>query len=141
MEGLGDGYEAFWERLQMGIGASSSTKNSNQSMAPQPPQSQHEQLPKYVGYPSTANAFTVKREDSSVRTTCSTSVEISMQDAVSSVPASASASQRMNNPVQHFSSDVNQMPDAPPRRGAHRRAQSETAFRLPDELLFEHELG
>eukprot|EP00249_Psilotum_nudum_P002095 c14950_g1_i1 orf=306-1520(+) len=142
MEGVGDGYKAFVQRLQMGIAPSNMVKNSNQRMGPHPPPAQHEQFAKYVGYPSPTNAFTVKREDSSARTTCSTSVEISMQDAVSSsVTAGASASLRNANPVQHFSSDVSQMPDAPPRRGEHRRAQSEIAFRLPDDLLFEHELG
>jgi len=47
----------------------------------------------------------------------------------------------MPSPAHNFSTDVNQMPDAPPRRRGHRRAQSETAFRLPDEASFERELG
>lgn len=68
-----------------------------------------------------------------------------MQDAVTSPsPASISGSgppPRMPSPAHNFSTDVNQMPDAPPRRRGHRRAQSETAFRLPDEASFERELG
>ncbi|XP_057869556.2 transcription factor RF2b [Cryptomeria japonica] len=37
----------------------------------------------------------------------------------------------MNVPTNNFSMDVNKMPENPPRRGTHRRAQSELAFRLP----------
>eukprot|EP01018_Ginkgo_biloba_P011915 Gb_37770 [translate_table: standard] len=74
MEGLGDGYEAFVERMQMDIATSTS-----------------------VGKKS---------------------------------------------PRQNFNKDViNQMPDTPPRRGAHRRAQSEIAFRLPDATLFDRDPG
>jgi hypothetical protein len=168
MEGLGDGYEAFVERLQSDFAASSAAKtsanntsaatnnnaNANAAAAhpppPHPTQSQLHQS-RYVGYPSTSHAFTVKREtspalsESSMRSRESYSVEVSMQDAVTSPgPASVSNSgPRLPSPAHHhnFSTDVNQMPDTPPRRRGHRRAQSEIAFRLPDDASFERELG
>eukprot|EP00252_Welwitschia_mirabilis_P000199 TRINITY_DN10180_c0_g1_i3.p1 TRINITY_DN10180_c0_g1~~TRINITY_DN10180_c0_g1_i3.p1 ORF type:complete len:379 (-),score=92.38 TRINITY_DN10180_c0_g1_i3:807-1943(-) len=42
---------------------------------------------------------------------------------------------------QSFSSDVSQMPEVPPRRGGHRRAHSEIAVRLPDDIMLDVDLG
>lgn len=151
MEGLGDGYELFVERLQSDFAATSKGAGGNAvpsnaaAHPPHPTQSQVHQS-RYVGYPSTSHPFTVKREtspsvsESSMRSRESYSLEVSMQDAVTS-PAPGSIPPRMPSPAHNFSTDVNQMPDAPPRRRGHRRAQSETAFRLPDEASFERELG
>lgn len=157
MEGLGKGYDAFVERLQSEFGATSVGKGSGSSSTsniaahpPHPSQSQLHQS-RYVGYPSTSHPFTVKRETSpsvsetSMRSRESYSLEVNMQDAVTSAsPASISGSgqpPRMPSPGHNFSTDVNQMPDTPPRRRGHRRAQSEIAFRLPDDASFESELG
>lgn len=67
-----------------------------------------------------------------------------MQDAVnSSAPPSFTGlgqPPRMSSPAHNYSTDVNQMPDSPPRRRGHRRVQSEIALRLPDEASFEREL-
>ncbi|GLJ30133.1 hypothetical protein SUGI_0595970 [Cryptomeria japonica] len=111
------------------------TNNNNnahplQSQAPQPP-------PRYGAYPSATNAFSVKREPSpsaspspssmsSGRSTASHSVDVQMQDSASSAM---------------FSTDVNKMPDMPPRKSGHRRAHSEIAVRLPDDISFDRELG
>ncbi|KAL3684247.1 hypothetical protein R1sor_002269 [Riccia sorocarpa] len=161
MEGLGDGYEAFVERLQSDFAATSAAKNSAQnaqnvnatssnhnSHPPHPPPQLHQS--RYVGYPSPNNAFTVKREaspsvsESSIRTTNSLSIEVSMQDQVTSPgpPSVSGPSTSKNlNSANTYSTDVNQMPDTPPRRRGHRRAQSEIAFRLPDDVSFERDLG
>ncbi|BBN03913.1 transcription factor VIP1 [Marchantia polymorpha subsp. ruderalis] len=157
MDGLGDGYEAFVERLQSDFAATSAAKNSGQngnttthsSHPPHPSQSQLHQS-RYVGYPSPTHAFTVKREaspsvsESSMRTANSLSIEVSMQDQVTSPgPPSVTgpSSSRNPSPANNYSTDVNQMPDTPPRRRGHRRAQSEIAFRLPDDVSFERDLG
>ncbi|KAL2636244.1 hypothetical protein R1flu_007723 [Riccia fluitans] len=162
MEGLGDGYEAFVERLQSDFAATTAAKNSAQnapngnasnnnhsSHPPHPPQSQLHQS-RYVGYPSPTHAFTVKREaspsvsESSMRTSNSLAIEVSMQDQVTSPgPPSVTGPSTSKNPSSsnNYSTDVNQMPDTPPRRRGHRRAQSEIAFRLPDDVSFERDLG
>ena len=157
MEGLGEGYEAFVERLQSDFAATSAAKGAGNTATsnaaahpPHPTQSQLHQS-RYVGYPSTSHPFTVKREtspsvsESSMRSRESYSLEVNMQDAVTSpAPPSVSGSgqpPRMPSPANNFSTDVNQMPDTPPRRRGHRRAQSEIAFRLPDEASFEREIG
>eukprot|EP00250_Pteridium_aquilinum_P017953 c23860_g1_i1 orf=330-1703(+) len=158
MEGLGQGYDAFVESLQSGFAAANSanskdsaphnsnnnSSNNNSSAAagpgrngfpPHPSQSQLHHS-KYVAYPSPTNAFTLKREaspspsDSSMRSG-SVSMDVTMQEgATSACPSSL-----------NFSTDVNLMPDMPPRNRGHRRAQSEIAFRLPDDISFEHEPG
>jgi regulator of replication initiation timing len=68
-----------------------------------------------------------------------------MQEAVTSPapPSISGAGQppRAPSPGHNYSTDVNQMPDSPPRRRGHRRAQSEIAFRLPDEASFEREMN
>lgn len=150
MEGLGQGYDAFVESLQAGFAAASNGKdnvaqissNNGCNSAPAgpgrngfPPHPSQSQLhhSKYGGYPSPTNAFTLKREpspslsDSSMRSG-SVSVDVTMQEGATSVSHS-------------FSTDVNLMPDMPPRHRGHRRAQSEIAFRLPDDISFEHEPG
>lgn len=157
MEGLGQGYEAFVESLQSGFAAanskdnaaqnsnnnsSSNNNNINSNSAPGgpgrngfPPHPSQSQLhhSKYVGYPSPTNAFTLKREpspspsDSSMRSG-SVSMDVTMQEGATSAS-------------HNFSTDVNLMPDMPPRHRGHRRAQSEIAFRLPDDISFEHEPG
>lgn len=67
-----------------------------------------------------------------------------MQDAVNSPapPGFTGSGQppRIPSPAHNYSTDVNRMPESPPRRRGHRRAQSEIAFRLPDEASFEREL-
>lgn len=155
MEGISsEGYDSFVERLQSEFVSTSAAKNSGSQNAgaghsshpPHPSQSQLHQS-RYVGYGSSANPFAVKREmsptvsDSSMRTTGSLSVEVSMQDQASPGPPSVTGPARMHSPAHNFSTDVNQMPDTPPRRRGHRRAQSEIAFRLPDDVSFERDLG
>ncbi len=153
MDGLGDGYEAFVERLQSDFAATSAAKssgtNTNSNVATHPPhpsQSQRHQS-RYVGYPSPTHAFTVKREtspsvsESSTRTRDSYSVDVPMQDVTSPGPSSASGPGRLPTPAHNFSNDVNRMPDTPPRQRGHRRAQSEIAFRLPEDVSFERDLG
>ncbi|CAM6101123.1 unnamed protein product [Calypogeia fissa] len=172
MDGLGENYEAFVERLQSDFAATSAAKqnsaqnqngnnnntnntnnNTNTNTAghsnhpPHPPQSQVHQ-PRFVGYPAPTNAFTVKREaspsvsESSMRTANSLSIEVSMQDQVTSPgPPSVTGPARVPSPANNYSNDVNQIPDTPPRRKGHRRAQSEIAFRLPDDVSLERDLG
>jgi len=170
MDELGDGYDGYFTKSSSGTiiaSPSSSAAGGNAAAGPPPPhpttnnnsaqpqpQSQLHQS-RYVGYPSTSHAFTVKRETSpavsenSMRSRESYSMEVSMQDAAavtSPGPSSVSISGQPPRPPgghhhSNFSTDVNQMPDTPPRRRGHRRAQSEIAFRLPDDASFERELG
>ncbi|XP_024534935.1 transcription factor RF2a [Selaginella moellendorffii] len=137
MEGLGDGYEAFVERLQSDFAKNSANGNSGSSL---PSHS------RYVGYPSSNNpAFSVKQETSpalSDSSLVSVSKDVTMHDAVTS-PGNSSVSGPLKapSPGHSFSTDVNRMPDAPPRPRGHRRAQSEITFCLPDDASFERELG
>lgn len=145
MEGLGDGYEAFVGRLKMDMATANGPKNTTGNSLSNPSQSQQVQQARYVGYPSSTNAFTVTREakpalsDSSGN---SMAMDVSMQEPVSSSGAVGVAEPSGNRgPSQNFSTDVSRMPDVPPRRGGHRRAQSEIAFRLPDDIMFDGDLG
>ncbi|KAH7365986.1 hypothetical protein KP509_18G057800 [Ceratopteris richardii] len=162
MAGLGQGYDAFVESLQSGFAVASGShgrndntihssgngtgnnntnngnagtnNSSNPTAAPNrngiPPHPSQSQLhhSKYPTFPATA--FSMKREpspslsDSSMRST-SASIDVTMQEGATS----------------NFSTDVNLMPDVPPRHRGHRRAQSEIAFRLPDDISFEQESG
>ncbi|XP_024520392.1 transcription factor RF2b [Selaginella moellendorffii] len=137
MEGLGDGYEAFVERLQSDFAKNSANGNSGSSL---PSHS------RYVGYPSSNNhGFSVKQEASptlSDSSLVSVSKDVTMHDAVTS-PGNSSVSGPLKapSPAHSFSTDVNRMPDAPPRPRGHRRAQSEITFCLPDDASFERELG
>lgn len=128
--------------------------HSSQSQPSQPPS-------RYVGYPSTTNAFTVKGDPSpgpppssgpslssapsvsSMRSSASHSVDMQMQDSASSpVPKSLPSNTQLSTmSPHHFSTDVNRMPDIPPRNRGHRRAHSEVAVRLPDDISFDRELG
>lgn len=144
------------------IGISSAQPTSCGGFNPHSSQSQPSQPPsRYVGYPSTTNAFTVKRDlspvpspssgpslspapsVSSMRSTASHSVDIQMQDSASSpVPKSLPSNTKLPTmSPHHFSTDVNKMPDIPPRNRGHRRAHSEIAVRLPDDISFDRELG
>lgn len=144
------------------IGISSAQPTSGGGFNPHSSQSQPSQPPsRYVGYPSTTNAFTVKRDPSpvpspssgpslspapsvsSMRSTASHSVDIQMQDSASSpVPKSLPSNTKLPTmSPHHFSTDVNKMPDIPPRNRGHRRAHSEIAVRLPDDISFDRELG
>lgn len=145
MEGLGDGYEAFVGRLKMDMATSNAPKTATGNSLSNPSQSQQVQQARYVGYPSSTNAFTLTREakpalsDSSGN---SMAMDVTMQE-----PVSSSGTVGVTEPSgnlghsQNFSTDVNRMPDVPPRRGGHRRAQSEIAFRLPDDIMFDGDLG
>ncbi|KAH9318732.1 hypothetical protein KI387_020501, partial [Taxus chinensis] len=141
MEGLGGGYEAFVERLQMDMATSNGPKNSTVNSSINQSQPQQIQQSRYVGYPSPTNAFTVKREatptlsDSSGN---SMSMDVSMQEPGSS---SVTGPSRTLGSMQQFSTDVSQMPEVPPRRAGHRRAQSDIGFRLPDDIMFDADLG
>ncbi|CAM6054181.1 unnamed protein product [Sphagnum tenellum] len=68
-------------------------------------------------------------------------IDVPMQDVTSPGPSTASGPGRLPTPDHNFSNDVNQMPDTPPRQRGHRRAQSEIAFRLPEDVSFERDLG
>lgn len=145
MEGLGDGYEAFVGRLKMDMATANGPKNTTGNSLSNPSQSQQVQQARFVGYPSSTNAFTVTREakpalsDSSGN---SMAMDVSMQEPVSSSGAVGVAEPSGNRgSSQNFSTDVSRMPDFPPRRGGHRRAQSEIAFRLPDDIMFDGDLG
>ena len=138
MEGVGKDFGAFAERIQ------SDFVKSN-AHPPHPTQSQLHQS-RYVGYPSTSHPFTVKREaspalsESSMRSRESYG-GLEVDPAVTSPAAAAGHPPRVPSPAHNNSTDVNQLPDSPPRRRGHRRAQSEIALRLPDEASFERELG
>lgn len=132
-----EGYDAFFH-MDM---ASSASKNSgpSNSHGAHPPLPQIHPQSRYVGYPpSPINAFSLKTDASPAMSDSSvTSVDAPMHEVASFSGPSAGLPSSANI----FSTDVRKMPDAPPRRGAHRRAQSEIAFRLPDELLFDRELA
>ncbi|KAH7441787.1 hypothetical protein KP509_03G054300 [Ceratopteris richardii] len=161
MEGMGEGYEAFLERLQSDFSASkgpaqngnpltgtvlnhgagpslsSGLKGSskvNCSPFPTHMLPLHMPNPKYIGYPSPANAFTVKKDSSSSSPTAGRlDVDASKDDLSSSVGFSGVS--------RNMSSDLNDVPDAPYNHRGHRRAQSEIAFRLPDDIVFDFEPG
>uniref|UniRef100_A0A7N0TLD9 BZIP domain-containing protein n=1 Tax=Kalanchoe fedtschenkoi TaxID=63787 RepID=A0A7N0TLD9_KALFE len=42
--------------------------------------------------------------------------------------------------IRHFSQDISQMPEYPPKKSAHRRVHSEIIM-LPDDLFFDNDLG
>ncbi|KAJ7552458.1 hypothetical protein O6H91_06G056200 [Diphasiastrum complanatum] len=161
MDGLGNGYEAFVERLQSNFVSTSAAKNSgsasdrlNQNNAtashalhfPRSSQSQPHQS-RFVGYPSPPHAFTLNVEEpaaseSSTKTGHSLSTELPMQEsATSSGPPSVSMHSHIPSSELNFSTDVKLMPDRPPRSTGHRRTQSDIAFRLPDDISFEQEFG
>lgn len=158
MGGLGEGFEAFVERMQSdfpvatkgsgqnGDHVSGRNATSGQNSGRNGQEQQQQNRSKYVGcYPSPPNAFTARRERSpapsdSSMISGSVSVDVPMQETVSSPASPAiSAAPRLPRPTQNLSTDVNLMPDMPPRHRGHRRAQSEIAFRLPDDISFEHE--
>ncbi|KAJ7543051.1 hypothetical protein O6H91_09G023400 [Diphasiastrum complanatum] len=159
MDGLGSAYGAFMDRLQSELSGANGTRktsntlgsitqdNVNANNRPLIPHSQHS-VSRYVGYPSPSNPFTVKREasptisDSSLRTLGSYSKEVTMHEAVTSPgPSVSGPPPRIPSPANSFSTDVTQMPDAPPRPKGHRRAHSEIAFRVPDDASFEGDNG
>eukprot|EP00250_Pteridium_aquilinum_P013751 c21553_g1_i1 orf=146-1474(+) len=161
MEGLGEGYEAFLERLQSDFAVSKGSAqngnpitnpginhnlghNSNANLkggaklnrgafgthlAPS-----HLPHPKYVGYPSPANAFTVKKDESSSSASGGRPpVDISKDEKATS--------HGFPGISRTFSSDLNEVSDVPYHHRGHRRAQSEIAFRLPDDIVFDYEPG
>ncbi|KAJ7298318.1 hypothetical protein O6H91_Y004000 [Diphasiastrum complanatum] len=80
--------------------------------------------------------------ESSTKSGHSLSTELPMQEsATSPAPPSVSGNSHVPSSDQGFTTDLRLMPDRPPRRAGHRRAQSETAFHLPDDLSFEEEFG
>lgn len=119
MEGLGEGYEAFVERLQSDFAAANNASKSSGQGLSRGAFSPHLHQSKYVGYPSPANAFTLKREQ----------------------PPSPSERSLRTHHVRNLSTDLNDVLDAPYRPRGHRRAQSEIAFRLPDDITFDFEPG
>ncbi|KAJ7551466.1 hypothetical protein O6H91_06G016400 [Diphasiastrum complanatum] len=160
MEGLGHGYDAFVESLKSEFNTANTGKNlvskvggnsrhTNASHNTHPPNIPPPQihLPRYAGYSSPSHTLAVKREaspttsESSLRTVGSQTKDVNMHEVVSSPGPSVTGPPRIPSPVHSFSTDVNQMPDAPPRPRGHRRAHSDIAFRLPDDESFEPELG
>lgn len=160
MEGLGEGYEAFLERLQSDFAISKgSAQNGNPVTNPGvnhshghassailkggaklnrgtfpghlPPS--HLPPPKYVGYPSLANAFTVKKDESSSSSSGGRPVDAGKDEKASSM--------KFPGISRTFSSDLNEVSDVPSHHRGHRRAQSEIAFRLPDDIIFDYEPG
>ncbi|KAI5056303.1 hypothetical protein GOP47_0028121 [Adiantum capillus-veneris] len=161
MEGMGESYEAFLERLQSDFAVSKgSSQNGNPTPNPGvnhshghtsssslkgssklnrgafsthlPPA--HIPHPKYVGYPSPANAFTVKKDESSSSSSSGRPPVDSIKDE-KSPPIGFSGISRTR------SSDLNEVSDVPYHPRGHRRAQSEIAFRLPDDIVFDYEPG
>eukprot|EP00249_Psilotum_nudum_P019960 c27496_g1_i4 orf=569-1723(+) len=156
---MGEGYENCVERLKSGFAASNGDKSSglntnnssnncaagSYSVFPPRHSQSHLHQSKYAGYPSPTNAFTAKREPSSSPSESLTrsgaaSMDVTMHETVTS-PGCSNATGRMPSPAQTFSTDVNLMPDVPLRHRGHRRAQSDIAFCLPDDITFDHELG
>lgn len=158
MEGLGEGYEAFLERLQSDFAMSKgSAQNGNPASMNHshghasnanlkggtklnrgtfpghlPPS--HLPPPKYVGYPSPANAFTVKKDESS-------SSSSGGRPPVDTGKDEKASSMKFPGISRTFSSDLNEVSDVPYHHRGHRRAQSEIAFRLPDDIIFDYEPG
>lgn len=163
MEGLGEGYEAFVERLQSDFAVSKSSAQNgnhnpsinhshshnsnpnvkvgaklNRSAYPSHLLPSHLPHPKYVGYPSPANAFTVKKEESSSPSESSIRGGRPLVDVAKDEKASALGFPGIS---RTFSSDLNEVSDVPYHHRGHRRAQSEIAFRLPDDIVFDYEPG
>ncbi|KAJ7554676.1 hypothetical protein O6H91_05G003600 [Diphasiastrum complanatum] len=152
MEGRWNGYENLVDRLQSILAApkgskpsASSSTQSKPSSFPRASQSQSSQL---HSLPSASHPCVVKTEtisESSAQPLGTLSNEVIMQEAVP-CPGSSSGGlivtslPKIPSPTNSFSTDVTKMPNAPPRPRGHRRAQSEIAFRLPDDAAFEHEL-
>ncbi|KAH7437338.1 hypothetical protein KP509_05G066500 [Ceratopteris richardii] len=162
MEGMGESYEAFLERLHSDFSVSKgSGQNGSPSSSPvvnhghghssgasmkgtsklncspfpthlPPSRMPH---PKYVGYPSPANAFTVKKDESS---SSSSSTGRPPVDATKDEKPSSMGFSGVSRTV---SSDLVETSDIPYHPRRHRRAQSETAFRLPDDIVFDYDPG
>ncbi|KAL4193688.1 hypothetical protein AMTRI_Chr06g177970 [Amborella trichopoda] len=102
-------------------------KSPSPSGLPPPPSG------RYAAFPSPTNAFTVKRE-SSPAPAPSPASQISP-----SLSPSRSDTQMPDS--TGFSHDINRMSEFPPRARGHRRAHSEIAVRLPDDIVFDRALG
>lgn len=136
MEPLAQGYDVFVvERIQTDFDAAKASihnaNNSSKNINGYPGY-----LPQYGSFPSPSNTFAIKRELSPSPSDTSmpggsASADVAMQE-------SATSSQMPSHQGHSFSTDVNLMPDMPPRHRGHRRAHSEVAFRLPDDIAFEH---
>ncbi|KAG6557001.1 hypothetical protein Mapa_001417 [Marchantia paleacea] len=114
-----------------------------------PPNSMSHSL--FASFNSLTPNYPVKKEasqslsDSSARTTVS--LDVTMEESSPCPPAGSgpSSSNPLSPPLnpfhtmsQRYSNDLSQMPDSPPKRRGHRRAQSEIAFRQGSS--FEKEL-
>ncbi|KAI5057758.1 hypothetical protein GOP47_0027773 [Adiantum capillus-veneris] len=118
-------YDALAERIQAdwtSTNGSAQVNTANNSSG-----NVHRLPPPYGGF---SHALAVKREPSPSisETSMLGGSDIVMHE--SPMPA--------RPPTNPFSTDVNLMPDRPPRYQGHRRAHSELAFRLPNDMVFEH---
>lgn len=132
MDGLGHGYDAFVERIQSDFASSSATTKGSSQNADNASQHGYPPYPsEYLSYPSSSYAFTVNRGPSPSLSSSSmhSGFEVKQENAMPQLPGQG----------QGMSTDVNLMPDMPPRHRGHRRAQSEIAYHVPDDLSPEHE--
>lgn len=129
MDGLGHGYDAFVERIQSDFASSSATTKGSRQNADNASQPLYPS--EYMSYPSSSNAFTVNRGPSPSLSSSSmhSGFDVKQENAMPRLPGQG----------QGMSTDVNLMPDMPPRHRGHRRAQSEIAYHVPDDLSPEHE--
>eukprot|EP00250_Pteridium_aquilinum_P001320 c11529_g1_i1 orf=671-1585(-) len=133
MRGPGQGYDAFAERIQTDVASASASaqnakraSNSSNGIYPSTQDNFH----------SLVNNFAVKREPSP--SLSNTSIPGRSASADVAMEESATSSGTRSFLGFNFSTDVNLMPEMPPRHRGHRRAHSEVPFRLPDDASFEH---
>ncbi|XP_024517900.1 transcription factor RF2b [Selaginella moellendorffii] len=123
MEGLGDGYEAFVERLQSDF-ATSARKSNGDTRGGGPG----------FGLKMEPATSPTSSDASSSRPARSLSVDLSMQDVSSTPQYSPPSSSRDTNANNNATNNSANSGEPVRRFGHHRRAQSEIAFRLPEAL-------
>lgn len=129
MEGPRQGYDALVERIQADFTSSHGSAQINASASNGCPSFLP---PPYGGF---SHPFSIKKEPSLSPSTSDASVlggsDVAMHES------SALSSRPPTHQGHAFSMDVNLMPDIPPRHLGHRRAHSELAFCLPNDISFE----
>ncbi|KAI5060993.1 hypothetical protein GOP47_0023498 [Adiantum capillus-veneris] len=118
MEGhVGDGFEAFLQNLQM-------------DFSPSPAISSTSSTPPYVSsHPSFSQSLSLSQSG------------IQGHQSPSSTSPGLLEAPRSSGKPPNFRSSVSSVAEKPIQRGRHRRAHSEIAFRLPDQLMVDHDWG
>lgn len=117
MEGhVGDGFEAFLQNLQMNFSSSAEVSSTTTSA---PYVSSHPSFPQSLPFSQSG---------------------LQGHHSPSSTSSGLLEPPRSFGKPPSFKSSVSSVAEKPIQRGRHRRAHSEIAFRLPDQLMVEHEM-